>query len=105
VRQASAVAAYGSWPTSDRYSGGIFCNGTVYSLTVSASYAPSLVAEVTLNAENRGQMVVSLGTSSAVVSQPTTIWYPHALDSTGGNLAFDGTTTACDGTFDIDSVT
>ena len=102
VRQASAVAAYGSWPTSDRYSGGIFCNGTVYSLTVSASYAPSLVAEVTLNAENRGQMVVSLGTSSAVVSQPTTIWYPRALDSTGGNLAFDGTTTACDGTFDID---
>ena len=102
VRQASAVAAYGSWPTSDRYSGGIFCNGTVYSLTVSASYAPSLVAEVTLNAANRGQMVVSLGTSSAVVSQPTTIWYPRALDSTGGNLAFDGTTTACDGTFDID---
>ena len=101
LRTTSAAPAYGTWPTSDRASGGVFFSGTVYTLTVS-SYAPTMKAEITLNQARRGQVAVTLGLGPATVTTPTTTWTSKAVYNTGGNWAFDGTSAAVDGTFVFD---
>lgn len=102
LRGTSSVSASGTWPTTDRSSSGIFRSGNIFTLTVRSSYTPSVVAEVTLNAAKRGQLVFSLGTGSTAGTTPSSTWSSKALNYTGGNYAFNGTTTTCDGTFVFD---
>jgi C1A family cysteine protease len=101
LRASSNVTPYGTWPTSDRASSGIFWNGNIFTLTVAPS-TPTVLAEVTLNSAKRGQMAVSLGLGSSTSTVPASTWTSKALNYTGGSYAFNGTTTACDGTFFFD---
>ncbi len=68
-----------------------------------AEYSPKLVGYFTLNHLKRNQLRVTLGVSDATRTAPTTVWYPsYALSYAGGPYAFNGTTTAVDGTFVFD---
>ena len=103
LRTASAVPASATWPTADRASGGIFFSGAVYTLTVSPIvYTPTLKAEITLNQLKRGQVAVTLGIGPTSTTTPTYSWNSKAVYYSGGNYAFNGTTTACNGTFVFD---
>jgi PKD repeat protein/C1A family cysteine protease len=103
LRTASIAPTSATWPTSDRMTGGIFFSGTVYTLTVSPTiYTPTMKAEITLNQLKRGQVGVTLGIGSTSSSTPTYTWSPKAVNYSGGDYAFNGTTTACDGTFVFD---
>lgn len=99
---ASQVHPYGSWPTTDRDSRGIFRGGDIYTLTVGASYTPKVVAEFTINSAKRGQVYMTLGLGDVTATTPSSSWYPEAIYGSGGNYAFDGTTVARDGTFVFD---
>ena len=61
-----------------------------------------MVAEFTVNHAKREQMGITLGISDTAGYVPSTEWYPTALCLPGGGFAFDGTTTAVDGTFVLD---
>jgi len=62
-----------------------------------------MVAEFTVNHGARNQMIMRLGLDNVGVELPTTTWTPTcAFYGSGGPYAFDGTTTACDGTFWLD---
>jgi PKD repeat protein/C1A family cysteine protease len=103
LRSTSGAPAFGTWPTSNRASGGIFFGGTVYTLSVSQSaYTPTMEAEVTLNQAKRGQVAVTLGIGPTSATTPAYTWTSKAVYNTGGNFAFNGTATACDGTFIFD---
>ena len=67
-------------------------------------YSPKMIAEFTINNAKRNQIKLTLGTSDIASDLPTTVLDPNAfvLSHTGGPFAFDGTTTACDGTFVLD---
>ncbi len=68
-----------------------------------ASYTPKALAQFTLNSATRNQLYVSLGISDTTKTAPTTLWTPNTLlYFAGGAYAFDGTTTAVDGTFVLD---
>jgi C1A family cysteine protease/PKD repeat protein len=72
-------------------------------VTARASYTPKLVAQFTLNHLKRNQLNVTLGTSASTQSKPAAIWTPNrVLAYAGGAWAFNGTATACDGTFYLD---
>ena len=71
-------------------------------ITVKPNYSPRLIARFTLNTPLRDQMSVKLGYSSTSETTPSATWTPEALDYKGGPLAFDGGTTAVDGTFSLD---
>ena len=77
-------------------------NNVAYVLTARDGYAPMLVAEFTVNHARRNQMIMRLGHSDTSVELPTTLWTPLALAQQGGAYAFDGSTTAVDGTFVLD---
>jgi C1A family cysteine protease len=101
LRATSAVPSTTTWPTSDR-SSGIFWSGSIYTLTVSKSYQPTLVASFTLNQLKRGQILAQLGAGASGSNTPSTTWSSGALTYSGGNYAFDGSTTTCDSTFYLD---
>lgn len=68
-----------------------------------ASYTPKALAQFTLRTATRNQLYVSLGISDTNKTTPTTLWTPNTvLYFAGGAFAFDGTTTAGDGTFVMD---
>jgi len=74
-----------------------------YWITARTGYEPAAVAEFTLNHARRQQLRVTLGIGETVDTSPSTVWYPDfLLDYYGGNLAFDGDTSACDATFCFD---
>jgi PKD repeat protein len=98
----SQVHSTASWPTTDRYSYGIFRGGDMYSLTVRETYTPKLVAEFTINHLKRSQLYMTLGVGEVTTSTVSSSWYPEAIYGSGGSYAFDGTTTAKDGTFVMD---
>ena len=98
----STVPPTAAWPTSDRASSGIFRGDDMYTVTVRSSYQPKAVAEFTVNHLKRGQLRITLGIGGITTTSPTSEWYPRALYYSGGGYAFDGTTTACDGTFVFD---
>lgn len=86
-----------------RTSEGLFWYDEARWATARPSYTPQIVAEFTLSHLKRNQIFVSLGVGSIGDTLPGTIWYPHAvLCCAGGAYAFDGTMTACDGTFYLD---
>lgn len=98
-RQVSTVPSTASWPKKDRV-GNIFYDA--YTITVNSDYKPTMVAEVTLNTSHRGDFALSLGTSTTRDSVPIPAGKPSALNYSGGDFSFDGTTTACDSTFFFD---
>jgi uncharacterized repeat protein (TIGR02543 family) len=102
LQATSTVPPSGSWPSSDRASSGIFWSGNIFILTASSDYTPTLKAKVTLNHLKRGQMAISLGIGDVGATKPATTWNSKAVYNSGGNYAFDGTTSACDGTFYFD---
>jgi PKD repeat protein len=102
LRTTSAVSSTGVWPTTNRASGGIFWNGNIFTLTASANYSPTMVAQITLNQAKRNQIALSLGIAAPSLTQPSTAWNTAALKNSGGAYAFDGTTVNRDGTFVLD---
>jgi len=102
IRATSAVVGFR--PT-DR-GGAIFSSGP-YTITVAASYTPKYIAEVTLNGARRDRIRISLGTSAASGTTPTSSWAPYAFQSlwnNGGACNFTGGTgtNGVDGTFAFD---
>lgn len=82
---------------------GLFWYDEATWVTARPSYTPQIVAEFTLSHLKRNQLVVSLGLGSLGDALPGTTWYPNkVLYYAGGAYAFNGTTTACDGTFYMD---
>jgi hypothetical protein len=73
-----------------------------YWLRARPSYTPQLVAQFTLNHAKRSQLGIRLGMSAANTNAPTSTWTACALSYQGGAYAFDGTTTAVNGTFAFD---
>jgi hypothetical protein len=72
-------------------------------VTARATYQPQLIAEFTLNHLTRNQLAMGLGISDTTASSPTTQWSPsRILWYAGGAWAFDGLSTAIDGTFCLD---
>ena len=71
-------------------------------VTARANYQPTMVAQFTLNHLKRNQLRVTLGTSDVTQSTPQTTWYPEMIYLQGGPYAFNGTTTAVNGTFVFD---
>jgi PKD repeat protein len=76
--------------------------GRAHWVTARTDYHPSLLAEFTLNSANRSQLRMTLGVADPQQSTPSQTWVPDMIYSDGGAYAFDGTTTACDGTFVFD---
>ncbi len=79
-----------------------FQQNLAFVMTPRSGYSPSMVAEFTVNHAKRNQLAMSLGTSDLTASTPTTTWIPGAISGQGGAYAFDGSTTAVDGTFVFD---
>ena len=72
-------------------------------LTARPAYAPTMLARFTLNALKRNQVLATLGIGDTTVTTPASTWAPSlVLSYAGGPYAFDGTATACDGTFWLD---
>jgi PKD repeat protein/C1A family cysteine protease len=71
-------------------------------VTATTSYQPTMVAEFTLNHLKRNQLRLTLGTSDPTATSPSISWQPKMIYSQGGAYAFDGTTTAINGSFVFD---
>ena len=87
-------------PSDNRHGG--FQGDMVFVLAARDDYSPSMIAEFTVNHARRAQMALSLGISNLAATSPATQWSPAAFANKGGLYAFDGTTTAVDGTFYLD---
>lgn len=73
-----------------------------YWLTARPAYVPKLLVQFTLNHKSRSELRVRVGVSATSTTLPTTYFDPGALQNQGGGFAFDGTTTALNGTFVFD---
>lgn len=83
--------------------GGLFWFDEANWITARPDYLPTLVAEFTLNHAKRGQIEMAYGIGGATSTAPSAWKYPESvLYYAGGQFAFDGTTTARDGTFLFD---
>lgn len=74
----------------------------VYWFTAQPAYVPKLLAQFTLNHKSRSDLRVRLGVSATTTTTPTSYFQAGALQNQGGGFAFDGTTTAVNGTFVFD---
>jgi C1A family cysteine protease len=82
---------------------GVFWYDEAAWVTARASYQPQLIGEFTINHLTRNQLAMTLGISDTTASSPTTTWSPNRILSyAGGAWAFNGLTTAIDGTFCLD---
>lgn len=71
-------------------------------VTAKSNYQPKLIGKFTLNNAKRDNIRMTLGISDINQSVPTTTWTSRMINSQGGAYAFNGTTTAVDGTFVLD---
>ena len=71
-------------------------------VTARSVYEPALLAKFTLHHAKRNQIRMTLGVSDPADSAPSQNWIPNMIFADGGAYAFNGTTTACDGTFYFD---
>jgi hypothetical protein len=71
-------------------------------MTLRENYSPKVIAEFTVNHAKRNQLGMTLGSSDTNATIPATVWTPSAINFQGGPYAFDGSTTAVDGTFVFD---
>lgn len=94
------ISAVPGGPNSGRVTG--WYPSEAISVTARSSYQPAMVAEFTVNHLKRNQLGMGLGTSDLTQTTPSTFWYPSMLRNQGGPYAFDGTTSAVDGTFVLD---
>lgn len=92
------VSAVENGPTLNRFS----AFTSAYWLAAHAGYTAEMVAVFTVRHPRRRQMSMSLGKSTTSVTEPDELRYSVALSSDGGDYAFDGSTTVCDGTFALD---
>lgn len=83
-----------------RYS--IFRDDDLVWFTVRKNYSPKLIAEFKLTHPKRNELVVSLGYSNPGDETSTVTWKGSTLVGNGGPYAFDGSTTACQGSFALD---
>jgi PKD repeat protein len=97
LKNPSAVAG---GPSSNRIYG--WSPTRAHWVTARTSYQPAMVGEFTVNHLKRNQLRITLGVSDTTKTVPTVIWYPKMIYAQGGPYAFDGTTTATDGTFVFD---
>jgi len=74
----------------------------VFVLTARTSYEPLMIGEFTVGHAKRNQLRLSLGRSGTTAAVPAVTWAPAAFQNQGGAFAFDGSTTAVDGTFVLD---
>lgn len=99
-----AVSAVSGGPTSGRVAA--FQSRMAYHLPVKAAsgvkYKPKYLARVTLNHGARNQMGIKFGWSSTSATSPVNTITPGGLNNKGGAYAFDGSTTAVNGTFTFD---
>lgn len=79
-----------------------FQSDMVFVLTARDDYSPLMIAQFTVNHAKRNQLLMTLGRSAISATLPATEWYPGAISYQGGSYAFDGSTTAVDGTFILD---
>jgi hypothetical protein len=71
-------------------------------ITVKPNYSPRLIAQCSLNHAKRDQITVTLGYSPTSRTTPVATWKSEAVFAKGGDLAFNGATTAMDGSFAFD---
>lgn len=95
-----------------------FWGNEVYWISARASYTPTLLAQFTVSHPRRNQMTIKLGVSTTSTTTPVTYWPvtttayngwlnggasgPQVFQNLGGAYAFDGSTTALNGTFVFD---
>ncbi len=79
-----------------------FQGDMVFVLTARNDYSPLMIAEFTVSHAKRNQIGLKLSLSDTSRTYPTTWWTPAAFQRQGGALAFDGSSTAISGTFDLD---
>jgi len=77
-------------------------NNQAYWLRAQSSYTPKVLAQFTLNHRSRTDLRLTLGLSSITAGTPAQTWTAGALNHQGGGYAFDGSTTAINGTFVFD---
>ncbi|MFL5784801.1 MAG: PKD domain-containing protein [Bacteriovoracaceae bacterium] len=65
-------------------------------------YRPKYLAKFTVNHALRNQLSVKFGSSDSSYSSPQSTYTPFALMNKGGAMAFNGTSSAIDGTFVFD---
>lgn len=70
--------------------------------TARAFYEPKLLAKFTLNSASRQEISINLGISDINKTQPQIWYFATMIQEQGGNYAFNGSTTPCDGTFYFD---
>lgn len=78
-----------------------FWSGLAYYMTARPEHVPTVLAEFTVNTAQRNQVSMRHGVSPATATTPTR-FLNTVLMRAGGAYAFDGTTTAVDGTFVLD---
>ena len=84
-----------SWFLYNGTKNGEIWNNKAYWITAKSSYTPKLLAEFTINSNLRNNLVVTLKDSKNSS-------YNSSLYRSGGQYAFDGSTTPCDGNFVLD---
>ncbi len=70
--------------------------------TAGSPYRPNYLAKFTVRHALRNQLSVKFGSSDATYTSATSTFNPFALFNKGGGYAFNGSTTAVDGTFVMD---
>ena len=87
------------WLSYNAVKKGAIFNNQAYWITVKSSYTPKLLAEFTINTEDRSLFNIDLKNSNKV-------WRPYLFDNSRqypfSKYSFNGTTTACDGNFVLD---
>ncbi len=77
-------------------------HGDMLHILTVRDYLPLMIAEFTVRHAKRNQLKIVLGRSDTSAAVPSTVWTPGAFQNQGGPYAFDGSTTAVDGTFVFD---
>lgn len=95
-----AVSAIAGAPSSGRQPA--FQSRLVYHMPVRTNYVPKFLAKFTVKHGLRNQMSLKFGWSTSSGTAATSTYSPFALMNKGGAYAFNGTTTAIDGTFIMD---
>ncbi|WP_286817411.1 PKD domain-containing protein [Desulfobacter sp. UBA2225] len=71
-------------------------------VTARTGYEPKVIGKFTLNHARRDHLRMTLGVSDINKSVPSVTWIPEMIYNQGGAYAFNGTTSAVDGTFVLD---
>jgi PKD domain/Bacterial Ig domain/Papain family cysteine protease len=95
-----SVSAISGGPSSGRQPA--FQSRLVYHLPPRGVYTPKYLAKFTMKHAARNQLSLKFGWSLPSSNSATTTITPFALMNKGGAYAFNGTTTAVDGTFVMD---